>query len=186
MCPASPGSHSRLSSLRAAAEVDCGARERVVHRHDRVAVAGDARDDPRARRRAPPERQRRVLGRVVVAGLEVSDAFEHEVEAGVERELLDQVVVQAGSGSHSHAPGAVEREPHRQPRFGGRAQKAAAPAAARRNRQRPVEDPRERLDEYVVVRGSRTEALIARSYARTTTPLRSSASPSARPSSTGT
>ena len=70
----------------------------------------------------------------MVAGLEIAGALEHEVEPGVERELLEEVVVEPGAGRNAHAARAVEREPHREPRLGGRAQRAGAPAAARRDR----------------------------------------------------
>ena len=104
MCSASPGSRSsRSSAARPAAEVDGRARERVVHRHDRVAVARDPAAVAERRVERLAERERRVLGRVVLAGLEVADALEHEVEPGVEGELLEQVVVEAGAGRDAHA-----------------------------------------------------------------------------------
>ena len=136
MCVAIPGSSSSFSSaFGTPAEVDRRSRERVVHRHDRVAVARDPAPvaERGVERRA--ERERRVLGGVVVAGLEVAGAFEDEVEAGVERELLEKVVVEAGAGGDAHAARAVEREAHGDPRLGGRAQRAGAPPAAR---QRPA------------------------------------------------
>ena len=49
------------------------------------------------------ERDRRVLGRVMRAGLRVAAALEHEVEAAVERELLEEVVVEPGAGRDAHA-----------------------------------------------------------------------------------
>ena len=66
----------RQLGVRAAAEVDGGACERVVHRHDRVAVARDAAPVAERRVERLAERERRVLGRVVVAGLEVAGALE--------------------------------------------------------------------------------------------------------------
>ena len=78
-----------------AAEVDRGARERVVHRHDGVAVARDPAPVAERAVERLAERERGVLDRVVVAGLEVARALEHEVEAGVEGELLEEVVVDA-------------------------------------------------------------------------------------------
>ena len=138
--------------VRTATEVDRRPRERVVHRHDRVAVARDPAPvaERGVERRA--ERERRVLGGVVVARLEVAGAFEDEVEPGMERELLEKVVVEAGAGGDAHAARAVERDAHRDPRLGGRAQRAGAPTAARSDRRGPIEHPRERLDEQVVVR----------------------------------
>jgi hypothetical protein len=45
---------------------------------------------------------------VVVAGLEVAAAFQDEVEAGVERQLLEEVVIEACSGRDADPAGAVE------------------------------------------------------------------------------
>ena len=56
----------------AAAEVDGRARERVVHRHDRVAVAGDPAPVAERPVERLAERERRVLRRVVRTGLEVA------------------------------------------------------------------------------------------------------------------
>ena len=91
-----------------AAEVDRGPCERVVHRHDCIAVAGDP--PPVAERGIDrlAQRERRVLGGVVLTRLQVADALEHEVEAAVEGELLQQVVVEPGAGGNAHAAGAVE------------------------------------------------------------------------------
>ena len=77
MCFARPGSSCRsITDAATSAEIDCRARERVVHRHDRVAVARD----PAAVAERPverlAERDRRVLGRVMRAGLEVARAFD--------------------------------------------------------------------------------------------------------------
>ena len=83
-------------------------RERVVHRHDRVAVAGDSAAVAERAVERLSERERRVLGRVVRAGLEVADAVEREVEAGMESELLEQVVVEPGAGL-SRARGPLRR-----------------------------------------------------------------------------
>ena len=86
----------------------------------------------RGGRRAPverlAERERGVLDRVVVAGLEIARALDDEVEPGVEGELLEEVVVDPGAGLDPHAARAVEAEAHRDPRLGGRAQVAHAAA----------------------------------------------------------
>ena len=91
------------------------------------------RRSPSASSSACAERERRVLGGVVVAGLEVADALEHQVEAGMEGELLEEVVVEARAGGDPHAARAVERETRR--RNASRRSRArardAAPAAAR-------------------------------------------------------
>ena len=46
-----------------------------------------------------------------VAGLAVAAAVDDEVEAAVERELLEEVVVEPRAGGDAHAAGAVEPEP---------------------------------------------------------------------------
>ena len=88
----------RELGVRAAAEVDGGAGERVVHRHDGVAVARDPAPVAERPVERLAERERRVLDGVVVAGLEVARALDDEVEPGVEGELLEEVVVDAGAG----------------------------------------------------------------------------------------
>ncbi len=147
-----PGSGSIASSAaRPAAEIDGGARERVVHRHDRVAVPRDPAPVAERAVERLAERERRVLDRVVVAGLEVAGALDDEVEPRVEGELLEEVVVDAGAGVDADAARAVEPEPHRDPRLRGRAQVPDAPPGRGRDGRRPVEHAGERLDEQVVV-----------------------------------
>ena len=53
-------------------------------------------------------------------GLPVAGAVDDEVEAAVERELLEQVVVEPGAGLDAHEPGAVEPEPDADRRLRGR------------------------------------------------------------------
>ena len=154
MCVRQPGIELEPQlGVRAAAEVDRRARERVVHRHDRVAVARDpapvAERARRAPRRARAPRPRPCGGRPVSRSPAPSST---RSKPGVERELLEEVVVEAGAGRDAHAARAVEREPRREARLGRRAQRPRTPTAARRDRRRPVEQPRERLDEQVVVR----------------------------------
>ena len=54
------------------------------------------------------ERDRGVLDGVVLAGLEVAGRLEDEVEARVEGELLEEVVVEARARRHADAARAVE------------------------------------------------------------------------------
>ena len=143
--------------------------ERVVHRDDGVAVARD----PAAVAERPverlAERERGVLGRVVVAGLEVADPLENEIEAGMERELLEQVVVHARAGADA-------TRPHRRDR-GGRAcasrpSRAGVGRAAcgRGDGRRPVERARERLQQEVVVGAVANVKRIPSTKTRTTIP----------------
>jgi hypothetical protein len=85
------------------AEIDGRARQSVVHRHDGRAVARDAA--PIAERLVErfAEGDRRVLRRVMVAGLPVAAAVDDEVEAAVEGELLEQVVVETRARRDAHA-----------------------------------------------------------------------------------
>ena len=100
------------------------------------------------------ERERGVLGRVVVAGLEVAGALEDQVEARVEGELLEKVVVEPGArrDPDARAPSSASRTAmrvsavarrrrtrvHRLPRpaTAGRARVRAPRAAGRRPRGR--------------------------------------------------
>ena len=137
---------------RPAAEIDGGARERVVHRHDRVAVARDPAPVAERAVERLAERERGVLDRVVVAGLEVAGALDDEVEPGVEGELLEEVVVDAGAGLRREtrlAPSRPSRTAIRVSAVARRWRTLRPPRAG--DRRRPVEQPRERLDEQVVV-----------------------------------
>ena len=133
------------------------------------------------------ERERGVLDRVVVAGLEVARALDDEVEAGVEGELLEEVVVDAGAGVDAHAARAVERRAA--PRSASRRSRAGGGRAARRLARPARGRSRIRASASTSRSSSSRSRIVIRipsSYARTTRPWRSSASPSARPSSTGT
>ena len=184
-CVARPGSGSRaISAHGPPAEVDGGARERVVHRHDGVAVARDPAPVAERAVERLAERERRVLGGVVVAGLEVARALEHEVEPAVEGELLEEVVVEPGAGRDAHAPGAVERRAGRRsasPRSRARAARRARLAAGgawfgrarARARRGAGRRPRGR---------GRSRGTPPAKRRTTTRPSRSSAVPSASPS----
>ena len=67
------------------AEIERRPRQRVVHRHDGVAVACDP--PPVAERQVEglAERERRILRRVMGARLEIAGSLENEVESGVKR-----------------------------------------------------------------------------------------------------
>ena len=80
----------------------------------------------------------------MVAGLGVAAPFEDEIEAGVERELLEEVVVESRARRDADAARAVEREPDAQRGLRRRAHVAAAPLLRRRI-------SRERGEQEVVV-----------------------------------
>ena len=172
--------------MRTAAEVDGRARERIVHRHDRVAVPRDAATVAERLVERLAERERRVLGRVVVARLEVAGALEDQVEARHGRRAA------RGSGRRGRRRSRRARGSHRRARAAPRNASPPSRGPCRRGA-----GPRATGDGRSSTRASastsrsssaasRTEIADRRpSYARTTSPCRSSASPSASPSSTG-
>ena len=176
-CDASPGSRSSVELRRGpAAEVDRGARERVVHRHDGIAVTRDPAAVAERGVERLAEGERGVLRCVVRAGLEVARAFEDQVEAGVERELLEEVVVQTGAGRDAHARGAVEREPDGDARLRGCAH-AGGPCAARGSDGRGLSSIRASAStSRSSSASSRTEMRMPVANGRTASPCRSNAS----------
>ena len=100
----------------------------------------------------------------------------------MEGELLEEVVVDAGAGVDAHAARAVEAEADarcasRRSRAGAATRRAAGSAHGCR----PVEQPGERLDDEVVVLAvADRDPDRRRRSMRTTSPWRSSASPSAQ------
>ena len=130
---------------RAPAEVDGGAGERVVHRDDGVAVAGDAAAVAERTIECLAERERSVLDGVMRSGLQIAHRFEHEVEARVKRKLFEQVVVEAGTRRDPHTACAVERQAHTDARLGSRTKYARLSRAGRCYRRRAVEHVRESL-----------------------------------------
>ena len=177
---------------RATAEVDGHASQRVVHRHDRVPVACDAAAVAERAVERLAERERGVLGRVVLAGLEVAGTLEHEVEPAVERELLEQMVVEPRAGRHANPSGAIEPEPDGDPRLGGGAEVAggAVTRTLQHSVARAVRPPERALDcreqQVVVLAIADADPDGAVEQARTTTPSRRSPRPSSSGSSTGT
>src|SRR4029077_15455124 len=101
----------------------------VVHRDDRVPEARDTSTVAERGSERLPECERRVLCRVVVTGLRGADALEHQVEPGVEGKLLEEVVVESRPGLDTNASLPVEREPRREARLRGRAERPHAPPA---------------------------------------------------------
>ena len=102
-----------------ASEIVRCTRERIVHRHDRRAVACDS--TPVAERAVDclAERDRGVLGGVMRTCLQIAAAVDDEVEAPVKGELLEEVVVQPCSRFDAHTPCAVQPESHAYRRLGG-------------------------------------------------------------------
>ena len=109
MCVARPGSCQR--ELACAGLRDRRPRaQRIVHRHDRISVPRDAATVAERLVERRSERERRVLRGVVVARLVITGALEDQVEAGMEGELLEEVVVQARTGGDPHTACTVESE----------------------------------------------------------------------------
>src|SRR5207244_13147245 len=69
----------------------------------------------------------------------------------VEGELLEEVVVEPGARGDAHPAGPVEGEAYADPGLGGRAKMPCPASSGCGDRRRPVECPRERLEEQVVV-----------------------------------
>ena len=153
MCAAMPGSASSVTRRARGRRDRRRPRERIVHRHDGVAVARDAAPVAERLVERLAERERRVLRRVVVAGLEVAAALEHEVEARVERELLEEVVVEAGARATRtrDAPSSASLTARRVSAVARTVRARRAPAGATGDGS--IEHPRERLDEQFVVLG---------------------------------
>ena len=172
MCAAMPGSRlERQLGVRATAQIDGRARERVVHRHDGVAVARDPAPVAERRVERLAERERRVLGGVVVARLEIAAPSSTRSKPGMERELLEEVVVEAGAGRDAHARRAVEREPDgesasRPSRARVRARRAPAGATGDGASSTRASASTSRSSSS----RSSTETRIASGYARTTMP----------------
>ena len=174
MCAGEPRVGSSCSSACApAAEIDRGARERVVHRHDGVAVARDPAPVAERAVERLAERERRVLGGVVVARLEVARAFE--------RRGRSPRGTRAARGSGRRA-----RRRSRRARGSRRRARAAPRAASRRSREACAHAPAAAARRPATAgravaraprrarrrrRASRTETRIASGYARTTMPL---------------
>ena len=91
--------------------VDRARRQRLVHRHGRVAVARDAAAVAERLVERLAEHDADVLGGVVRAGLEVAGRLDVEVEARVAREQVEHVVEEPDAGRGRALAGAVQREP---------------------------------------------------------------------------
>jgi hypothetical protein len=148
--------HSRIVlerqlGVRAPAQIDCRPRQRVVHRHDCVAVAGDPAAVAERLVEGFADGERGVLGGVMLAGLEVAGPFDDEVEACVKGQLLEEMIVEACPRRDADSARAVECESYGEPCLCGRPQSSCAPATSWRDGRRAFEHARERLDERVVV-----------------------------------
>ena len=87
----------------------------------------------------------------MLAGLQVAGGLEDEVEAGVEGQLLQEVVVDAGTGCDVDAARAVEGQADAHPRLGGGPDVARAAATGRGDGRGAVECARQPLEQEVVV-----------------------------------
>ena len=92
------GSSDSKAAERAPGDVDRAFAQRLVHRHDRVAVAADPGAVAERLVERQPERDPDVLDRVVGAGLEVAGRLDHEADPGVATEQLEHVVEEADPG----------------------------------------------------------------------------------------
>jgi hypothetical protein len=90
---------------------------------------------------------------VVRTGLQIARGLEHEVEARMEGELLEKVVVQPRSGRHPNATRSVESQPNGDSCLRCRTKVAHAPAGGRRDGRRTIERSCQRVDQKIVVLG---------------------------------
>jgi hypothetical protein len=97
----------------AAGDVDRAEGAGLVHRHDRLAVTGDAAAVPERAVQRLAEHDAGVLDGVVPSRLEVSGDRDVEVEAAVAREQVEHVVEEADAGLACARAGAVEGEAQR-------------------------------------------------------------------------
>ena len=88
---------------------------------------------------------------MVRSRLQIADRLQHEVEARVKRELLEQVVVEACARRDPHAARTVERQTYADACLRGGAQDACSSLAGRSHRRGAVEHVCEPLEQEVVV-----------------------------------
>ena len=109
---------------RASAEIDRCAGESVVHRNDRVAVAGDSTPVSEGEVECFSKSDGCVLGRVVISRLEIAVGFERQVESTMKAELLEKVIVDAGTRGDANTTLPVQTQSHADAGLGRRAQVA--------------------------------------------------------------
>jgi hypothetical protein len=119
--------------VRPADEVDRGRPPGLVHRHGRVAVAGDPFPPAERLVEGVTESSEHVLGRVVLVHAEIAGRQQLEVEARLEGEQGQQMVEEADTGRDPGAAAAVQVEREAQRRLGARADdERVAPRRGRR------------------------------------------------------
>ena len=93
---------------RAARDIQHHPRQRFVHRRVRFAVAADPGLVAERLGDALADRDRRILGGVVLVDMQVADDAAGNVDQRMARELLDHVVEKADPGRDLKGPGAIE------------------------------------------------------------------------------
>ena len=116
--------------VRPPADVDHGGRERLVHRHRRLAEAADPGPVAERLRERRAEDERDVFDRVVLVDLEVAGRPDLDVEQAVVRERREEVVVEPDPGRDPRQARAVEVERDVDLGLAGAAADADAPRAA--------------------------------------------------------
>ena len=84
------------------------ARQRLVHRHMHVGIAGDALHVAERLLDRLAERDADVLGGVVVVDVQVALGLDGQVDAGMARQQVEHVVEEADAGRDRRRAGAVE------------------------------------------------------------------------------
>ena len=93
---------------RAPRNVDRHPRERLVHGHVHIGVAGDAFHVAERLLDRLPERDTDVLGGMVVVDVQVALGLDGEIDAGMARQKLEHVVEKADAGRDRASPAAVD------------------------------------------------------------------------------
>ena len=84
------------------------ARQRLVHRHVHVGIAGDAAHVAERLLHRLAERDADVLGGVVVVDMQVALGLDGQVDARMARQQIEHVVEEADAGRNRRCAGAVE------------------------------------------------------------------------------
>ena len=88
--------------------VDGDPRQRLVHRHMHVGVAGDALHVAERLLHRLAERDADILGGVVMVDMQVALGLHRDVDAGMARQQIEHVVEKADAGRNRRRAGAVE------------------------------------------------------------------------------
>ena len=84
------------------------ARQRLVHRHVHVGIAGDALHVAERLLHRLAERDADILGGVVMVDMQIALGLDRDVDARMPRQQIEHVIEEADAGRDLRAAGAVE------------------------------------------------------------------------------